>query len=96
MGCCALVLAAWFSPRFVLLLVWIFGDRLSIAFDSFWTGLAGFIFVPWTTFAYALAYAPRAEVSGVGWLFVGLGLLADLSTWFGGGREGRRRYYVEA
>ncbi len=35
-------------------------------------------------------------VEGIGWIFVGLGLIADLSTWFGGGREGRRRYYVEA
>jgi len=91
MGCCAVVLAAWISPRFVLFLMWLFGDRLDIAFDSFWTGFAGFLFLPWTTFAYALAYAPRAEVSGIGWLVVGAALLFDLSTWFGGDRERRRR-----
>lgn len=96
MGCCALVLAAWISPRFVLFLMWVFGDRLDLAFDSFWTGFAGFLLLPWTTFCYALAYAPVAEVSGIGWLFVGLGLLADLSTWFGGGRTGYTRYYVES
>ena len=96
MGCCALVLAAWISPRFVLFFMWIFSDRLDIAFDSFWAGCAGFLILPWTTFCYALAYAPLRGVDGIGWLFVALGLLADLSTWFGGGREGRRRYYVEA
>jgi hypothetical protein len=95
MGCCALVLAAWISPRFVLFLMWIFSERLDIAFDSFWAGFAGFLILPCTTFCYALAYAPIAGVEGIGWIFVGLGLLADLSTWFGGGREGRRRYYVE-
>ena len=92
MGCCAAVLAAWISPRFVLFLMWLFGDRLEVAFDSFWTGFAGFLFLPWTTFAFALAYAPRTEVSGIGWLIVAAALIADLSTWFGGGREGRRRY----
>jgi hypothetical protein len=92
MGCCALVLASWISPRFVLFLVWIFGDRLDIAYDSFITGFAGFLFLPWTTFMYAFAYAPRDGVTGIGWVFVALALLADLSTWLGGGREGRRRY----
>jgi hypothetical protein len=94
MGCCALVLAAWISPRFVLFFMWIFSDRLSLAFDSFWTGFAGFLILPWTSLAYALAYAPQAEVSGIGWLFVIAGLVADLSTWFGGGRQGRS-YYAE-
>ena len=92
MGCCAVVLAAWISPRFVLFLMWIFGDRLSIAFDSFWTGFAGFLLVPWTTFAFALAYAPTDGVTGIGWLFVAAGLVADLGSWLGGGREGRSRY----
>jgi len=96
MGCCALILASWISPRFVLFLMWVFGDRLDLAFDSFWTGLAGFIFLPWTSVCYALAYAPVSEVSGVGWVLVFFGLLADLGTWFGGGREGRSRYYTEA
>ena len=69
-----------------------FGDRLDIAFDSFLTGFAGFLFLPWTTLMWALAYAPRDEVSGIGWLFVALGLLVDVGSWLGGGREGRRRY----
>jgi len=91
-GCCLLVLASWISPRFVLFLMWLFGERLDLAFDSFWTGFAGFLLLPWTTLAYALAYAPIGEVSGIGWLLVGFGLAVDLGSWFGGGREGRRRY----
>ena len=34
MGCCALLLASWISPRFVLFLMWVFGDRLDFAFDE--------------------------------------------------------------
>jgi hypothetical protein len=77
-----------------LFLIWIFGDRMSVAFDSFWLGFLGFLVLPWTTLFYALAYAPIDEVSGIGWLFVGFGLLLDIGTWSGGGREGRT-YYVD-
>lgn len=92
MSCCVAVLAAWISPRFVLFLLWVFGDRLDIAFDSFWPGLAGFVFLPWTTLGFALAYAPTDGVTGIGWLFVGAGLFVDLGAWFGGNKEGRSRF----
>ncbi len=88
---CLLVLAAFLSPRFVLFLLFLFSDRLSIAFDSFWVGLAGFIFLPWATTLFALAYDPIDGVTGIGWLFVGIGLLVDLSSWFGGGKHAQSR-----
>jgi hypothetical protein len=88
---CILVIAALLSPRLVLFLLWLFTERLSIAFDSFWIGLAGFLFLPWTTTFFALAYAPIRGVSGIGWLFVTIGLLFDLSAWFGGGRQAQSR-----
>ena len=94
MGCCLVAFASWFSPRFALFLWWLFGDRLSIVFDSFWQGLLGFVVLPWATLFYALAYAPIGEVSGVGWVFVGFGVLCDVASWGGGGRRGRT-YYVE-
>src|SRR4051794_5631097 len=90
MGCCAIALASWISPRLVLFLMWLFGDRLSFVFDSFWTGFLGFIVLPWTTLMYALAYAPIAGVRGLGWVFVGLGLVLDIASWSGGGRQGRQ------
>ena len=89
-----MVLASWISPRLVLFLMWLFGDRLSLAFESFWHGLLGFIVLPWATLFYALAYAPVGEVSGVGWVFVGFGVLCDVASWGGGGRQGRT-YYVD-
>ena len=90
MGCCAVSLAALISPRLVLFLMWLFSDRLDIAFDSFWMGAAGFVIVPWTTLCYALAYAPIAGVEGLGWVFVAFGLFLDLASWGGGGRSGRQ------
>jgi hypothetical protein len=54
--------------------------------------LAGLVFLPYTTFLYVLAYAPIAGVSGIGWFFVALGFLLDISSYANSGRIGRRRY----
>ena len=60
MGCgCLLALGAMLSPRLAIFFVWLFTDRMGIAFERFWMGLLGFLFLPWTTLAWALAYQPR-------------------------------------
>jgi hypothetical protein len=94
MGCgCLLVLLGAAFPRIALILTWIFSDRVDIAFEGdALLPLGGLIFLPYTTFFYVIAYAPTAGVSAFGWVFVLFGLLLDLGSWFGGGREGRRRY----
>ena len=92
---CLLALLAWASPRFVMVLLWLFSDRLTIAFDSFWMGLAGFILVPYTTVFYALAYAPIGGVSGIGWLLVAFGVMLDLGSWAKAGGEANNRMFSE-
>lgn len=96
MGCCLVVIASWLSPRLALFLLWLFGDhqtgKLSLAFDSFWMGFLGFLVLPWTTLFYALAYAPVAGVHGLGWLFVFSGLVLDIMSWGGGGRQYNDQY----
>jgi len=93
MGCgCLLMLLCGASPRFVMLFMWIFTDRLSLAFHSFWAGLAGFAFLPFTSIMYALAYSPVTEVRGIGWLLVGFGVVLDISAWSASGREAQVRY----
>ncbi len=44
--------------------------------------LLGFIFVPWTTIMYVLVFA--GGVTGFDWVWLGLGLLADVAWWAGG------------
>ena len=55
---CLLALVAWISPRFALALVYLFTDRLTVAFSSGWEGIIGFLLLPYTTLFYALVYAP--------------------------------------
>ncbi len=47
--------------------------------------------LPWTTLIYSLAYAPRVGVTGWGWFFVILGVLADLSSYGENARRNRER-----
>ena len=88
---CLLVVFAWLSPRFVIAILWAFTERLTVAFNSGLVGIAGFLFLPYTTVFYALAYAPLRGVQGLGWLFVVLGVLLDLSSYAGGGGHAARR-----
>lgn len=92
MGCgCLLGVIAIAIPRFTLFLLWLFSDRLSVAFDSFVVGFLGFLLLPYTTVFYALAYRPAEGVGGFGWFLVILGFLVDLTSHFGGGEAARRR-----
>ncbi|MGA2305412.1 MAG: hypothetical protein ABSH29_14575 [Acidimicrobiales bacterium] len=87
---CLLALFAWISPRFVLALLYVFTNRLTIAFTSGWEGLLGFFLVPYTTLFYALVYSPGIGVRGFGWLLVAVGLFLDLSS-LDAGRRARAR-----
>ena len=91
MGCLFALVSA-FSARLALFLVWLFTDRLTIAFRSGWEGILVFIFIPYATLFYALVYAPGKGVDGFGWVIVALGLLLDLSSSVLGSRARRRRH----
>jgi hypothetical protein len=96
MGCLLALLAA-ISPRFVIFLLWVFSDRLTIAFHSGWEGILGFLFLPYTTLFYALVYAPGRGVDSFGWFIVALGVLLDLSShlFSSRARRGRARRAAE-
>jgi hypothetical protein len=85
------LLASAVSPRLGLFVLWLFTDRTTVAFDSFWIGLVGFLLLPWTALAWVVAYQPGTGVSGFGWFLVVLGFLFDLGTHAGGGRSDRDR-----
>jgi hypothetical protein len=89
---CLLALLAAISPRLVIFLLWVFSDRLTIAFRSGWEGVLGFIFLPYATLFYALVYAPGKGVDLFGWVIVALGVLLDLSSHAFGSRSRRHRH----
>lgn len=87
--CCVLALLAFLGPRLVIVLLWLFTNYLSRAFDAFLLPLLGFLFLPWTTIAWAIAQNELGGVSGLGLLIVALGFLGDVGA-IGGGARGRR------
>jgi hypothetical protein len=89
---CLVLLAAALSPRLAIFLLWIFdNDRMSAAFSSFFIPLIGFFFLPWTTLAWAVAYAPVRGVTGFGWFVVIFAFVMDITTYTSGHRARKER-----
>ena len=87
---CVAVLLAFISPRLALIVMAIFSDILSRAFDSWLLPLIGFFILPWTTLAYGVMWdIGTHKVSGFEWFVVGLAFLIDLGS-YGGTARGRR------
>jgi len=83
--CCFFMSLVFLGPRFAFLIWWLIAPvRVQKAFEAFnfpWlVGLAGLIFVPWATLMYAMVY----PMNGWDWLWVGLGLGADVATYMSG------------
>lgn len=91
--CCFFLSLVLLGPRIVGAFWWLFQPlRWEVAFRDwivFWWiwPILGLIFLPWTTLMYVIV-APRG-VTGFDWLWVGLMLLADISSYAGG--AGRKR-----
>jgi hypothetical protein len=89
--CCAFLLAAGLGPRIALVAIWIFGERVDNAFDSWLLPLLGLIFLPWTTLAYLLVWSGGGASISLGeWIVVMLGFCADFMTY--AGRAASARY----
>jgi hypothetical protein len=99
--CCLVTVLLLLGPR-IALVAWWFMDsaRFNLAFNTkawahpiflpfpwpFWAWpLIGAIFVPWTTLAYLVVFP--GGVVGSDWLWLGIGLLIDLGSHFGGYRH---------
>ena len=88
--CCFFLLFAALGPRFAIVAMWLFGDRVDAAFGSAIWPLLGLFLAPWTTLMYLLAWSPVGGVSGGEWLLVGLGVALDLATY--AAKPARDRY----
>ena len=87
--CCVLILLAFFTPRIVLFVLFLFTNYLARAFDGFVLPFIGFVFLPATTLAYAIAQNELGGLNGLGIVVVLIGLAADIGL-IGGGASRRR------
>lgn len=85
--CCLLVLLAFFTPRIVLFLLWLFSDYLTRAFDTWLWPTVGFFFLPATTLAYAIARNEFGGLNGLGIVALLIGIAVDIGLLGGGARQ---------
>lgn len=78
---CLFGFLALISPRLAFGVIWIFSDRVEMAFDHIWMAVLGLLFLPWTALVYTLAYAPEGGVSSKGWALVFLAFLVDVYSY---------------
>lgn len=94
--CCFFAALAFFGPRLAILIWWLVSPaRFDLAFDSFLIALLGFIFLPWTTIFYLIVFP--GGIVGFDWLWLGIGVLFDISSYAGSTRQRRDvPYYPES
>jgi hypothetical protein len=84
-GCLALI-----APRFVIVLLVVFGDYIGRAYETLAWPFIGFLFLPLTTLAYAWAINSRGSVEGLQLVVVVIAALIDLGL-IGGSAASRKR-----
>jgi hypothetical protein len=90
--CCLITSLFLLGPRFATLIWWLINPvRFTAAFSSFVWPILGILFMPWTTLMYLIVWSPLTGVYGLDWLWLTLGVLADISTYAGGGYGNRDR-----
>lgn len=89
--CCLLTVLLFLGPRAGILVWWLLDTtRWMNAFPgSFVLPLLGFLFLPWTTLAYVLV-VPNGII-GFDWIWLGVAILSDISSYAGGGYGNRSR-----
>jgi hypothetical protein len=84
---CLLAIIGLITPRLVLVVLWLFTNYLSRAYETFLWPTLGFFFLPTTTITYAVAHNDFDGLRGVGLVLVILGVLIDLGIVGGGARR---------
>jgi hypothetical protein len=89
---CLFLILLCFSPRIAGAFWWIVAPgRWDSAFGSWLWPVLGLVFLPWTTIMW-VSVAPFGNVSGADWLWLSLGVFADLMSYASSGYGGRNRY----
>ncbi|MFM1889497.1 MAG: hypothetical protein ACO3Y3_03830 [Phycisphaerales bacterium] len=77
---CLIALAGLFFPRLVLAVLFLFTGYLGAAYQTVLWPVLGFILMPFTTLAYAVAMNSMGGMSGGGVVLVVIGVLLDLGS----------------
>jgi hypothetical protein len=89
--CCLFTTLLFLGPRAGILVWWLMSPaRWNLAFQSFIWPLLGFLFLPWTTLMYVIIFP--GGITGFDWIWLGLGVLADIGMYAGGGYGNKSKF----
>jgi hypothetical protein len=74
--------------------MWLFTERISLAFNNNIVPLLGLIFLPLTTFTYVILWDPLDGLSGLAWAGVIVAFIVDLAI-NGGTIYGNRKRVMD-
>jgi len=90
--CCFFAVLFTAGPRLAGIIWWLFQPvRWDQAFDSVIWPILGLIFLPWTTLFYMIVFP--GGVIGIDWLWIVLGVVADVASHAGGATRRRDLSY---
>ncbi|MEZ5126603.1 MAG: hypothetical protein R2826_10230 [Thermoleophilia bacterium] len=93
--CCPITVLFLLGPRAAVLVWWLVDPaRWDIAFSTWVWPVLGFFLAPWTTLCYVLV-APGG-VHSLDWIWIAIGVAADISFWTGGAYGNRDRMHGHA
>jgi hypothetical protein len=85
--CCFFAVLLFFGPRLAFVIYWLTAAgraKINTAFNGSWlVPLIGLLVLPWMMLAYVIFY----PLSGLDYLWVGIGLVADIGGYTGGFRS---------
>jgi hypothetical protein len=82
--CCIFTALVLLGPRFAILVWWLINPvRFGLAFANWIIPLLMALFLPWTMIMYLIVFP--GGIVGFDWIWMGLGLLADIAWYAGGG-----------
>jgi len=90
--CCVISSILFIGPRAGLLVWWLFNPgRFSMVYTNLLWPILGTIFLPVTTLIYTFIFRTGfGSPVGLDWIWLGLGLIIDLSL-YGGGAYSRKK-----
>ena len=92
---CFITALGLLTPRFIIVVLWLFTDVMKTAYTNWWLPTLGFFLLPTTTIAYAIAKNSLSTRSGGisagGIVVIALGFLIDVGIIGSGRGIGKRR-----
>ena len=89
---CIIALIALITPRLVMVLIWLFSDWFTRAYESALWPFIGFLFMPYTTLAYMTAMLNNHHQVSGGWLVLLIvAVVVDIGNWGGSHKSAYRK-----